>query len=74
MSKLFCVTITLAGLLAFSFAAFAKEQNCEQKRVEKRSGKGNPCITNCMQPCDQTDPGKHTEMPGSFSDPRGIKL
>ena len=73
MSKLFGM-IAVAGVLAFSFSAYAKEENCNQKCAQKCGGKGNLCISNCMQRCAQTGSGKRTEVPASFGNPRVIKL
>lgn len=73
MGKVFGM-IALACLLAFSFSAYAKEQNCEQECAQACGGKGNVYITNCMPPCAQTGSGRRIEVPASFVDPRGINL
>jgi len=73
MCKVFGM-IAFAGLLAFSFSAYAKKQICEQECVQRCGGKGNACITNCMPPCAQTGSGRRIEVPASFVDPRGINL
>ena len=73
VSKLF-YAIALTGLLALSFSAFAKEENCNQKCAQSCGTKGNLCMTNCIQRCAPTDSKKRTEVPASFSDPRGIRL
>ena len=44
MGKVFGM-IALACLLAFSFSAYAKEQNCEQECAQACGGKGNVYIT-----------------------------
>ena len=61
-------------LLAFSFLAYAKEQNCELECAQACGGKGNVYITNCMPPRAQTRSGRRIEVPASFVDPRGINL